>query len=117
MPASTLSCRTASRAGTRASDSAEAQSKGSPSRTASASSSSGWFSPSTGHLFGQTHHSALGRLVRGARRRLPEHTGELLVGIAQLYSENDRFPFFRAKPRQSVLVALDFFHPDCFLEL
>ena len=54
----------------------------------------------TGHLFGETHERALGRLVRGSRGRLPEKAGDLLVGVTQLYSENDRFPLFRAQPRR-----------------
>jgi hypothetical protein len=68
------------------------------------------------HLFGQTHESALRRLVCGARGRLSEQASELLVGVPELHAENDRLALFRAQPSQSALVALDLFHSDRQLE-
>src|SRR5438552_10518482 len=117
MAARTLSWRTASRSGAPAEDSAEAQSTAVPWRTASARSSSGSLnSLATGHPFSQADESSLGRLVRGPRGRLPEKVGDLLVGVSQFYSQNNRFPLFRAQPPESLFVSLDFFHPDRFLE-
>src|SRR5688572_4387934 len=114
--ATTCSCSTIGRCVESTDDSADLQSIAAPSRMSDAIASRRSSLPATLHLLCQTNQRPLRGLPRRFSAGLVERLGELLVGVAELYTADDRVLFFRPQTLKGSIVAVERFLTDGLLQ-